>query len=73
MKREKCSLKSQFKQWLEKEQENDEMIRIATVYQILKRFDSRLAIIKGNRLEKRYLREWRETFRIDRETFGYKH
>lgn len=67
MKRKECSLKSQFKEWLEKEQENDEMIEIATVPQILKRFDKRLVIIKGNQLEKRYLREWRETFRIDRE------
>ena len=34
---------------------------------ILKRFDRRLAIIKGNRLEKRYLSEWRKLFRIDQE------
>ena len=39
---------------------------IATVHRILKRFDSRLAIIKGNRLEKRYLNKWRALFRIDR-------
>ncbi|WP_240737956.1 hypothetical protein [Histophilus somni] len=45
------------------------MIEIATVPQTLKRFDKRLAIIKGNQLEKRYLREWRELFRIDKEIF----
>lgn len=59
-------LKKQFKLWLEEEQNEDEMIIIATVPQILKRFDSRLAIIKGNRLEKRYLSEWRALFRMDR-------
>ncbi|WP_165942825.1 tRNA delta(2)-isopentenylpyrophosphate transferase [Histophilus somni] len=69
MLRKECSLKSQFKKWLKKEQENDEMIEIATVPQTLKRFDKRLAIIKGNQLEKRYLREWRELFRIDKEIF----
>ncbi|GAB1661103.1 tRNA delta(2)-isopentenylpyrophosphate transferase [Mannheimia haemolytica] len=65
MKRKECSLKSQFKEWLKKEQENDEMIEIATVPQILKRFDKKLAIIQGNRLEKRYLAEWRKNFRIN--------
>ena len=61
------SLKEQFKLWLEEEQKSDEMIVIATIPHILKRFDCRLGIIKGNRLEKRYLREWRKLFRIDRE------
>lgn len=59
-------LKQQFKLWLEEEQKEDEMIIIATVPRILKRFDSRLAIIRGNRIEKRYLSEWRALFRIDR-------
>ena len=49
------SLKQQFKLWLEQEPH------------ILRRFDRRLAIIKGNQLEKRYLREWREAFRVDKE------
>lgn len=40
---------------------------MATIPHILKRFDCRLGIIKGNRLEKRYLSEWRKLFRIDRE------
>ncbi|WP_233118905.1 tRNA delta(2)-isopentenylpyrophosphate transferase [Aggregatibacter actinomycetemcomitans] len=61
------ALKAQFKQWLEEEQKTDEMIAFATIPQILRRFDKRLAIIKGNRLEKRYLSEWRALFRIDRE------
>lgn len=61
------SLKEQFKLWLEEEQKSDEMIVMATIPLILKRFDCRLAIIKGNRLEKRYLSEWRKLFRIDRE------
>ena len=60
------SLKQQFKLWLEEEQKEDEMIIIATVPRILKRFDSRLAIIKGNRLEKCYLSKWRTLFRMDR-------
>ena len=60
------SLKQQFKLWLEKEQKDDEMIAFATIPHILRRFDHRLAIIKGNQLEKRYLREWLEAFRIDR-------
>ena len=60
------SLKQQFKLWLEKEQKDDEMIVFATIPHILRRFDRRLAIIKGNQLEKRYLREWLEAFRIDR-------
>lgn len=59
-------LKQQFKLWLEEEQKEDEMIIIATVPRILKRFDSRLAIIRGNRIEKRYLSEWRALFRMDR-------
>lgn len=63
-------LKMQFKCWLEKEQETDDMITIATIPHILKRFDSKLAIIKGNRFEKRYLNEWRKLFRIDRSIFG---
>ncbi|WP_301099454.1 tRNA delta(2)-isopentenylpyrophosphate transferase [Otariodibacter sp.] len=61
------SLKIKFKQWLEEEQKTDEMIEIATIPQILKRFDYRLAIVKGNRLEKRYLSEWRKLFRIEKE------
>ena len=60
------SLKQQFKLWLEKEQKDDEMIAFATIPHILRRFDRRLAIIKGNQLEKRYLREWLEAFSIDR-------
>lgn len=60
------SLKQQFKLWLEKEQKDDEMIAFATIPHILRRFDRRLAIIKGNQLEKRYLRKWLEAFRIDR-------
>lgn len=60
------TLKAQFKQWLEEEQKTDEMIAFATIPHILRRFDKRLAIIKGNRLEKRHLSEWREAFRIDR-------
>ena len=66
------SLKQQFKLWLEQEQKDDDMIIVVGIPDILKRFDSRLAIIKGNQLEKCYLREWREAFRIDRELFGYK-
>ncbi|WP_233141821.1 tRNA delta(2)-isopentenylpyrophosphate transferase [Aggregatibacter actinomycetemcomitans] len=61
------SLKQQFKLWLEQEQKDDDMIILVGIPDILKRFDRRLAIIKGNQLEKRYLREWREAFRIDRE------
>ena len=61
------SLKEQFKLWLEEEQKSDEMIAMATIPLILKKLDSRLGIIKGNRLEKRYLSEWRKLFRIDRE------
>lgn len=60
------SLKQQFKLWLEQEQKEDEMIAFATISHILRRFDRRLAIIKGNQLEKRYLREWRTAFRIDK-------
>lgn len=63
------TLKAQFKQWLEEEQKTDDMIILVGVSDILKRFDRRLAIIKGNRLEKRYLSEWRKLFRIDREFF----
>ena len=64
------SLKQQFKLWLEQEQKDDGMIVFATIPHILRRFDSCLAIIKGNQLEKRYLREWREAFRIDRKLFN---
>ena len=64
------SLKQQFKLWLEQEQKDDGMISFATIPHILRRFDSCLAIIKGNQLEKRYLREWREAFRIDRKLFN---
>lgn len=60
-------VKEQFKLWLEEEQKSDEMIVIATIPHILKRFDSRLVIVKENCLEKRYLSEWRKLFRIDRE------
>lgn len=52
---------------LKKNKKSDEMIVIATIPHTLKRFDSRLVIVKGNRLEKRYLSEWRKLFRIDRE------
>ncbi|WP_118843363.1 tRNA delta(2)-isopentenylpyrophosphate transferase [Haemophilus haemolyticus] len=61
------TLKAQFKQWLEEEQKTDDMIILVGISDILKRFDRRLAIIKGNRLEKRYLSEWRKLFRIDQE------
>lgn len=61
------TLKAQFKQWLEDKQKTDEMIAFATIPHVLRRFDKRLAIIKGNRLEKRSLNEWRKLFRIDRE------
>ena len=64
-------LKAQFKQWLEEEQKTDDMIVFATIPHILRRFDKRLAIIKGNRLAKRYLSEWRKLFRIDREISIY--
>lgn len=60
------SLKQQFKLWLEQAQKDDEMIVFATIPHILKRFDRRLAIIKGNRLEKHYLSEWRKSFRVFR-------
>lgn len=59
------SLKQKFKLWLEQEQKNDEMIAFATIPHILRRFDSRLAIIKGNKFEKRYLNKWRKIFRLD--------
>ncbi|HFC6356988.1 MULTISPECIES: hypothetical protein [Neisseria] len=65
------SLKQQFKLWLEQEQKNDEMFVFATIPHILRRFDCRFAIIKGHQLEKRYLREWREAFRIDRKLFNW--
>lgn len=61
------TLKAQFKQWLEEEQKTDDMIVFATIPHILGYFDKRLAIIKGNRLEKRYLSEWCKAFRIDNE------
>lgn len=32
----------------------------------MKCYDRRLAIIRGNQFEKRYLREWRKLFRIDK-------
>ena len=63
------SLKQQFKLWLEQEQKDDEMIAFATIPHILRRFDRRLAIIKGNQFETCYLREWLEAFRVDRELF----
>lgn len=44
------------------------MIAFATIPHILRRFDRRLAIIKGNQFEKCYLREWRKLFRQDRLT-----
>ena len=43
------------------------MIVFATIPHILRRFDKRLAIIKGNQFEKRYLSEWRKLFRLDKE------
>lgn len=61
------NLKAQFKKWLEEEQKTDEMIVFATIPHILRRFDKRLAIIKGNQIEKRYLSEWRKLFRLDKE------
>lgn len=64
------TLKAQFKQWLEEEQKNDEMIVIGTIPHILRRFDKRLAIIKGNRFEKYYLSKWRRLFRIDKEIYN---
>ncbi|QLD33858.1 tRNA delta(2)-isopentenylpyrophosphate transferase [Mannheimia varigena] len=60
------TLKAQFKQWLEEEQKTDEMIAIASIPKIMKCYDRRLAIIRGNQFEKRYLREWRKLFRIDK-------
>ncbi|WP_406822374.1 tRNA delta(2)-isopentenylpyrophosphate transferase [Pasteurella multocida] len=42
------SLKQQFKLWLEQEKKDDEMIFFATIPHILRRFNRRLAIIKGN-------------------------
>ncbi len=51
----KSTLKARFKQWFEEEQKTDEMIAFATIPHILRWFDKRLAIIKGDRLEKRYL------------------
>lgn len=59
------SLKQQFKLWLEEEQKYNDIIFFATIQHILRQFDNRLAIVKGNRLEKRYLSEWRKLFRID--------
>ena len=61
------NLKAQFKKWLEEEQKTDEMIVFATIPHILRRFDKRIAIIKGNKFEKRYLSEWRKLFRLDKE------
>lgn len=61
------SLKLKFKQWIEEEQKVNSIIAMTTIPHLLRRFDSRLAIIKGNRLEKRYLSEWRRYFRIDKE------
>ena len=55
-----------FVQLLHNFEKDDEMIAFATIPHILRRFDRRLAIIKGNQLEKRYLREWLKAFRIDR-------
>lgn len=54
MKTAQLSLKIQFKQWVEEEKKTDEMIAIATIPHILKRFERRLAIVKGNRIEKCY-------------------
>ena len=45
------------------------MIVIGTIPHILRRFDKRLAIIKGNRFEKYYLSKWRRLFRIDKEIY----
>lgn len=60
------SLKAEFKQWLEEKKREDEIIAIVTIPKILRRFDSKLVVIKGNRLEKRYLNKWRKLFRIDK-------
>ena len=60
------SLKEQFRLWLETEQEIDEILAIVKIPCILSKLDSNLAVVCGNRLEKRYLYKWIKYFRIDR-------
>ncbi|HDR1061142.1 TPA: tRNA delta(2)-isopentenylpyrophosphate transferase [Pasteurella multocida] len=60
------TLKAEFREWLEKEQEYDEMIGIAHIPCILSKLDSKLAIVRGNSYEKKYLRFWITCFKFDR-------
>ncbi len=60
------TLKAESREWLEKEQEYDEMIGIAHIPCILSKLDSKLAIVRGNSYEKKYLRYWIKCFRFDR-------
>ena len=66
MKKVQLSLKEQFRLWLETEREIDEIIAIVKIPCILSTLDSKLAVVRGNRLEKRYLYKWIKYFRIDR-------
>lgn len=63
---QQLSLKEQFRLWLEAEQKIDEILTIVKISCILSKLDSKLAIVRGNRLEKRYLYKWIKYFRIDR-------
>jgi hypothetical protein len=63
---QQLSLKEQFRLWLETEQKIDEILTIVKISCILSKLDSKLAIVRGNRLEKRYLYKWIKYFRIDR-------
>lgn len=57
--------KARFKAWLENEQKTDEMIAFAEIPVILSKLGKNLAVICGNRYEKRMLHEWIKCFRID--------
>ena len=63
---QQLSLKEQFRLWLETEQKIDEILVIVKIPCILSKLDSKLAIVSGNRLEKRYLHKWIKCFRLDR-------
>lgn len=65
------TLKVQFREWLKKEQEHDEMIGIAHIPRILSKVDSKLAIVSGNAYEKKYLKLWIKCFRFDRNISKY--
>lgn len=65
------TLKAQFREWLKKEQEHDEMIGFAHIPCILSKVDSKLAIVSGNAYEKKYLRYWIKCFRFDRNISKY--